>query len=54
MPPRAGCEPFSNWEGLDPKGEEYRKLKEERAQVLMDAVEVCGVGFVVADVTSVL
>ncbi|CAM9504794.1 unnamed protein product [Ectocarpus sp. 12 AP-2014] len=35
----AGCEPFSNWEGLDPKGEEYRKLKEERAQVLMDAVE---------------
>lgn len=37
---RAGCEPFSIWEGIDPKSEEYRKLKEERAQVLMDAVEV--------------
>nr|ATQ36026.1 prolycopene isomerase-like3 [Scytosiphon lomentaria] len=35
----AGCEPFAIWEGLDPKSEEYRKLKEERAQVLMDAVE---------------
>lgn len=39
-PLRAGCEPFSIWEGIDPKSEEYRKLKEERAQVLMDAVEV--------------
>lgn len=37
---RAGCEPFSIWEGLDPKSEEYRKLKEERAKILMDAVEV--------------
>lgn len=39
-PLRAGCEPWSIWEGIDPKSEEYRKLKEERAQVLMDAVEV--------------
>lgn len=39
-PLRAGCEPWSTWEGIDPKSEEYRKLKEERAQVLMDAVEV--------------
>lgn len=37
---RAGCEPFSIWEGLDPKSEEYRNLKEERGKVLMDAVEV--------------
>lgn len=37
---RAGCEPFSIWEGMDPKSEEYRTLKEERAKVLMDAVEV--------------
>lgn len=36
----AGCEPFSIWEGLDTKSEEYRRLKEERAKVLMDAVEV--------------
>lgn len=36
----AGCEPFSLWEGLDTKSEEYRRLKEERAKVLMDAVEV--------------
>nr|ATQ36031.1 prolycopene isomerase-like3 [Sargassum fusiforme] len=35
----AGCEPFSIWEGMDPKSEEYRALKEERAKVLMDAVE---------------
>ncbi|CAM9718495.1 unnamed protein product [Discosporangium mesarthrocarpum] len=35
----AGCEPYSTWEGLDPKSEEYRLLKEERAKVLMDAVE---------------
>nr|ATQ36029.1 prolycopene isomerase-like3 [Punctaria latifolia] len=35
----AGCEPWSIWEGIDPKSEEYRRLKEERAQVLMDAVE---------------
>lgn len=46
MPLRAGCEPFSIWEGLDPKSEEYRKLKEERAQVLMDAVEVRVILFV--------
>lgn len=39
---RAGCEPWSIWEGVDPKSEEYRKLKEERAKVLMDAVEVRG------------
>nr|ATQ36030.1 prolycopene isomerase-like3 [Desmarestia viridis] len=35
----AGCEPWSIWEGVDPKSEEYRRLKEERAKVLMDAVE---------------
>ncbi|CAM9324291.1 unnamed protein product, partial [Discosporangium mesarthrocarpum] len=36
---RAGCEPFSVWEGLDTNSEEYRLLKEERAKVLMNAVE---------------
>lgn len=41
---RAGCEPFSIWEGIDPKSEEYRQLKEERAKVLMDAVEVGATG----------
>lgn len=39
----AGCEPFSVWEGLDPKSDEYQRLKEERAKVLMDAVEVTAI-----------
>ncbi|GMH42356.1 hypothetical protein BSKO_10275 [Bryopsis sp. KO-2023] len=32
-------EPFEIWEGLDRKSEEYEKLKEERCQVLWNAVE---------------
>ena len=34
-----GTEPYSIWEGLDPKGPEYKALKEERAEVLWRAVE---------------
>ena len=34
-----GTEPYSLWEGLDPKGAEYAALKEERAEVLWRAVE---------------
>lgn len=32
-------EPYSYWEGLDRKSEAYKKLKEERSQVLWKAVE---------------
>nr|QIW94442.1 carotene synthesis related protein [Dunaliella salina] len=32
-------EPYALWEGLDRKSDEYKKLKEERSQVLWSAVE---------------
>ena len=35
----AGNEPWSVWEGKDPKSEEYRALKEERARCLWEAIE---------------
>ncbi|KAG5190190.1 amine oxidase [Tribonema minus] len=35
----AGNEPYAVWEGLQEGTEEYERLKEERAKVLMDAVE---------------
>ncbi|XP_072971056.1 prolycopene isomerase, chloroplastic [Typha angustifolia] len=34
-----GTEPFSLWEGLDRKSLEYRRLKEERSEVMWRAVE---------------
>lgn len=34
-----GSEPFSVWEGLDRNGPEYKRLKEERAEVMWKAVE---------------
>ncbi|KAF3341786.1 prolycopene isomerase [Carex littledalei] len=34
-----GTEPFELWEGLDRKSAEYRRLKEERSQVMWEAVE---------------
>lgn len=35
----AGNEPYSPFEGLDRRSEEYKKLKAERAEVLWRAVE---------------
>jgi phytoene dehydrogenase-like protein len=35
----AGNEPFAVWDGLDRRSEEYKQLKEERAEVLWRAVE---------------
>ncbi|XP_062212971.1 prolycopene isomerase 1, chloroplastic isoform X2 [Phragmites australis] len=35
-----GTEPFSLWEGLDRKSAEYRRLKEERSEVMWKAVEL--------------
>ena len=35
----AGNEPYFIWEGMDRKSEEYKKLKEERAEVLWNAIE---------------
>ena len=35
----AGNEPHEIWDGLDRKSDEYRRLKEERSQVLWRAVE---------------
>jgi phytoene dehydrogenase-like protein len=35
----AGNEPYFLWEGMDRKSEEYRKLKDERAEVLWKAIE---------------
>ncbi|GJN22703.1 hypothetical protein PR202_gb10298 [Eleusine coracana subsp. coracana] len=35
-----GTEPFSFWEGLDRKSAEYRRLKEERSEVMWKAVEL--------------
>jgi phytoene dehydrogenase-like protein len=35
----AGNEPFAVWDGLDRRSEEYKRLKEERAEVLWRAVE---------------
>eukprot|EP00899_Mesostigma_viride_P005606 jgi/Mesvir1/15046/Mv14698-RA.2 len=35
----AGNEPYSIWEGLDRKSEAYKKLKEERSQVIWAALE---------------
>ncbi|GJM97210.1 hypothetical protein PR202_ga14119 [Eleusine coracana subsp. coracana] len=35
-----GTEPFSFWEGLDRKGADYRRLKEERSEVMWKAVEL--------------
>mmetsp|Transcript_24771 Transcript_24771/g.54085 ORF Transcript_24771/g.54085 Transcript_24771/m.54085 type:complete len:291 (-) Transcript_24771:113-985(-) len=35
----AADEPFEPWENLDRRSEEYKKLKEERAEVLWTAVE---------------
>ncbi|GJP43455.1 hypothetical protein CLOM_g2914 [Closterium sp. NIES-68] len=41
-----GTEPASLWEGLDRRSPEYKKLKEERAEVMWKAVErVLGPGF---------
>ncbi|GAQ83842.1 FAD/NAD(P)-binding oxidoreductase family protein [Klebsormidium nitens] len=41
-----GTEPYEIWEGLDRKSPEYRKLKEERSEVLWKAVEkALGPGF---------
>ncbi|XP_020106139.1 prolycopene isomerase 2, chloroplastic [Ananas comosus] len=41
-----GTEPFGLWEGLDRKGAEYRRLKEERSEVMWRAVErAVGRGF---------
>lgn len=34
-----GTEPYSLWEGMDRKSEEYKALKKERAEVLYQAVE---------------
>lgn len=36
----AGNEPYEVWEGLDHRSAEYKALKEERSQVLWDALEV--------------
>ncbi len=35
----AGNEPYFLWEGLDRNSEEYKKLKDERAEVLWNAIE---------------
>ncbi|KAJ1292764.1 hypothetical protein BS78_01G015400 [Paspalum vaginatum] len=35
-----GTEPFSIWEGLDRKSADYRRLKEERSEVMWKAVEL--------------
>jgi len=35
----AGNEPYGPWEGLDRNGPEYKKLKEERSQILWRAIE---------------
>jgi phytoene dehydrogenase-like protein len=35
----AGNEPYAVWDGLDRRSEEYKQLKEERAEVLWRAVE---------------
>ena len=35
----AGNEPYAPWEGLDRNGPEYKKLKEERSQILWRAIE---------------
>mmetsp|Transcript_10336 Transcript_10336/g.21556 ORF Transcript_10336/g.21556 Transcript_10336/m.21556 type:complete len:583 (-) Transcript_10336:1049-2797(-) len=35
----AGCEPYDVWKGMDRKSEEYKQLKEERAEVLWKALE---------------
>ncbi|WOL03610.1 prolycopene isomerase, chloroplastic [Canna indica] len=41
-----GTEPFGLWEGLDRRSTEYRKLKEERSEVMWKAVErALGPGF---------
>ncbi|CAL9112838.1 unnamed protein product [Musa acuminata var. zebrina] len=41
-----GTEPYSLWEGLDRRSMEYRKLKEERSEVMWRAVErALGPGF---------
>jgi phytoene dehydrogenase-like protein len=36
----AGNEPYEVWEGLDLRSQEYKALKEERSQVLWEALEV--------------
>jgi carotene isomerase len=36
----AGNEPYSIWEGLDRRSEEYKALKQERSEVLWQAMEV--------------
>nr|CAB3492511.1 unnamed protein product [Digitaria exilis] len=35
-----GTEPFSLWEGMDRKSADYRRLKEERSEVMWKAVEL--------------
>lgn len=41
-----GTEPFGLWEGLDRKSTEYKKLKDERSEVMWNAVErALGPGF---------
>ena len=35
----AGNEPYSIWEGLDRKSEEYKELKKQRAECLYKALE---------------
>ena len=35
----AGNEPYFLWEGMDRKSEEYKKLKEKRAEILWKAIE---------------